>query len=95
MKIEIAYALPMIQHIEVLELPEGSTVETALSTMRELPALFPKMVVDPTAVGLFGKRVPVHTALKEGDRVEIYRPLIVDPKEARRNRVKASDRSED
>ena len=45
------------------------------------------MVIDPAAIGIFGRKAPPEQVLREGDRVEIYRPLIADPKEARRRRA--------
>ena len=52
-----------------------------------LAAEFPDLVVDPRAVGIFGRKVPLDHVLQPGDRVEIYRPLIADPREARRQRA--------
>jgi putative ubiquitin-RnfH superfamily antitoxin RatB of RatAB toxin-antitoxin module len=82
--IEIAYATPEQQAIVVLSLPENSTVETAINhsgLLTRFPAL------ELTAVGIFGKLCDLNQLLKAGDRVEIYRALHNDPKEARRQRA--------
>jgi hypothetical protein len=85
MRIEVAYATPEQQVIVALELPENSTVETAINASGLL-ARFPE--IELSAVGIFGKACALHQLLKTGDRVEIYRPLHNDPKEARRQRAK-------
>ncbi|MSP27571.1 MAG: RnfH family protein [Methylococcales bacterium] len=82
--IEIAYATPDEQVIVALNLPENSTVKTALNDsglLTRFPAL------ELTAVGIFGKLCELNQLLKAGDRVEIYRALHNDPKEARRQRA--------
>lgn len=86
MCIEVAYATPEQQVIVALELPEGATVETAINTS-DLLARFPEIDLSATAVGIFGKLCELNQPLKAGDRVEIYRPLHNDPKEARRQRA--------
>lgn len=85
MSIEVAYATPEQQVIVALELPENSTVETAINAA-DLLTRFPE--IELSAVGIFGKVCELHQRLKTGDRVEIYRPLHNDPKEARRQRAK-------
>lgn len=68
--------------VVILELPAGATVRDALTASG--------MAAD--AVGIFGKRVQVNTRLADGDRVEIYRPLALDPKERRRQRARKRGR---
>jgi putative ubiquitin-RnfH superfamily antitoxin RatB of RatAB toxin-antitoxin module len=89
--IEVAYALPQRQCVVALTVTEGCTVIEAIeqSGLREE---FPEMEVDPNALGIFGRKVRAGQALREGDRVEIYRPLIADPKEARRQRAEKSQK---
>jgi uncharacterized protein len=84
--VEVACGMPEKQAVLRVELPAGSTVAEAIerSGMR---ALFPGLVVDPAAVGIFSRKVSMEQVLREGDRVEIYRPLIADPKEVRRQRA--------
>jgi len=87
-RVEVAYGTPQRQLVLPAEMPAGSTLEEAIerSGIRDE---FPGLVVDPAAVGVFGKKMPMNYALRDGDRVEIYRPLIADPREARRLRAQA------
>ena len=82
--VEIVYALPDRQVLRRILLPDGSTVEDAIQ-VSGLRAVFPDM--DTTHVGIHGEPVPVTTILRDRDRIEIYRPLQVDPKEVRRMRA--------
>jgi putative ubiquitin-RnfH superfamily antitoxin RatB of RatAB toxin-antitoxin module len=84
---EVVYALPGASHVVAVELPEGATLGDALAASG-LPARFPEMMRGGSAVGVFGARKPLDAPLADGDRVEIYRRLTVDPKEARRRRAK-------
>jgi putative ubiquitin-RnfH superfamily antitoxin RatB of RatAB toxin-antitoxin module len=86
LNVEVAYGLPEKQAVLRVELPAGSTVAEAIERSG-LRALFPGLVVDPAAVGIFGRKVGMEQVLRAGDRVEIYRPLIADPKEVRRQRA--------
>lgn len=88
MKVEVAYALPERQQIVELEVEEGCTVyEAALRS--GLDQQFPDLDLTSADMGIFGQNVadPKTTVLQEGDRVEIYRPLIADPKEVRKARA--------
>jgi putative ubiquitin-RnfH superfamily antitoxin RatB of RatAB toxin-antitoxin module len=71
-----------------LELPDGATVLQALEAAG-VAREFPLLELDAAAVGVWGRRVDRGALLHEGDRVEIYRPLQVDPKVARRERFRA------
>lgn len=86
MAVEVAYATPRRQVLIKLEVGEGCTVAEAIeqSGIRDE---FPDLTVDPSAVGVFSRKVPLDHALQDGDRVEIYRPLEADPKETRRRRA--------
>lgn len=88
-RVEVVYALPETQSLVELRLSTPCTVAEAIerSGLRET---FPGMTVDPAAVGIFGQKTPMNQELQDGDRVEIYRPLIADPKEVRRQRAKKS-----
>ena len=79
MKIEVVYARPEAAEVRIVNLPAGGTVKDALAASG--------LVLQNHAVGVFGKRVPLDHRLADGDRVEIYRPLAIDPKEARRRRA--------
>lgn len=79
MKVEVVYALPDGARCVTLELAAGARVRDALAASGcEMK----------NPVGIFGKRVPLEHPLCDGDRVEIYRPLAIDPKEARRRRAR-------
>ncbi len=84
--IEVAYALAEQQTIIALSLAKGATVEQAISESKVLD-LYPDINKAPLNVGIFGSVCKLDTLLKTGDRVEIYRPLHYDPKEARRQRA--------
>ncbi|MCK5860526.1 RnfH family protein [Abyssibacter sp.] len=84
--IEVAYALPHKQSLLRLDVPAGTTVEQAVQRSGLLEQ-YPEIDLATAQMGVFGKQVPASTELKSGDRVEIYRPLIADPKAARRRRA--------
>lgn len=85
-EVEVAYATSGEQIIVALELPEGATVEEAIKASG-LPACFPEINADQIQAGIFGSICKLDQRLKQADRVEIYRPLRHDPKEARRQRA--------
>ncbi|WP_018864818.1 RnfH family protein [Thioalkalivibrio sp. ARh3] len=85
-RIEVAYARPDRQVILPLVVPEGTTVDAALR-QSEIDAQFPEIDLDNAKVGIFGKLTRRDTVLRPRDRIEIYRPLIADPKEVRRQRA--------
>ena len=87
MHVEVVYALPGEQQLLALAVEEGTTVEEAIerSGIRDR---FPDMVVAPALVGTFGTRTALDAQVRDGDRIEIYRSLIADPKEVRRARAK-------
>lgn len=89
--VEIAYATPSKQEIKSLEVPEGTN---ALDAVKQSGILlsFPEIDIETAKMGTFGKAFSPKLGasgylLKDGDRVEIYRPLIADPKESRRRRA--------
>ncbi len=84
--IEVAYALPEQQLLLTLEVAPGTTLGEAI-TQSGIVDEFPDLVIDPARVGIFGNKARLEDELRSGDRVEIYRPLIADPKEARRKRA--------
>jgi putative ubiquitin-RnfH superfamily antitoxin RatB of RatAB toxin-antitoxin module len=86
--IEVVYALPEKQIVRQMNLPEGTTAEQAVKLSGILPQ-FPEIDLLKNRVGIYGKLVPPATILCNRDRVEIYRPLRVDPKENRRKRAKS------
>lgn len=86
--VEVAYARPDKQKIVRLEVDSGTTLRQAVD-LSGIVLEFPEINPDDAKYGIFGKAVrdPSSTALREGDRVEIYRPLLIDPKQARANRA--------
>jgi uncharacterized protein len=84
--VEVAYASPEQQVILALKIPEGSTVEQAIKASGLLNH-FPGITWADITAGIFGSVCKLDQPLKQADRVEIYRPLIHDPKEARRQRA--------
>lgn len=86
--VEIAYALPAQQVIIPVKLIEGMTAETAIKKSGILDK-FPEIDLNVNKIGLFGKLNKLDVELRHLDRVEIYRPLIADPKEVRRQRAEA------
>lgn len=88
MVVEVAYALPHKQKILSLSVSEGATVRQAV-IQSGIDTHFPEVDVQTCAVGVFGKAVtkPEERVLNSGERIEIYRPLIADPKEIRKQRA--------
>lgn len=86
-QVEVAYALPKEQVVIVLELPADATVSQAIEESR-LAERFPEIDLASSKVGIFGRLAKLDDSLHRGDRIEIYRPLIADPKEVRKQRAK-------
>lgn len=89
MRVEVVYALRDACDATTVELPAGSTARDALA-LSGIAARYPG--IDLSRLGVFGRRVAAGTLLADGDRLEIYRPLALDPKEARRRRARRLDR---
>jgi putative ubiquitin-RnfH superfamily antitoxin RatB of RatAB toxin-antitoxin module len=86
-RVSVVYALPDDQTVATLELPAGSTVRQALDAVAH-SSPFRELDLGSMPVGIFGRLVERDARLEEGDRVELYRPLASDPREARRRRAK-------
>lgn len=84
--VEVVYALPAQQPLLRAQLAEGATVEDAIRASGVLEA-FPEIDLARNKVGIFSKLVKLDEIVRDRDRVEIYRPLIADPKEVRRKRA--------
>lgn len=91
LRVEVVYALPDEQALVALEVEEGTTVREAIERSGLL-ARFPQIELARGRLGIFGRRVPPGAPVKDRDRVEIYRPLTADPKDARRGRAQRSPR---
>nr|WP_113868790.1 RnfH family protein [Brenneria salicis]NMN92654.1 hypothetical protein [Brenneria salicis ATCC 15712 = DSM 30166]RBP58914.1 hypothetical protein DES54_1445 [Brenneria salicis ATCC 15712 = DSM 30166]RLM29639.1 RnfH family protein [Brenneria salicis ATCC 15712 = DSM 30166] len=87
--VDVVYALPERQYLRTLKLAQGSTVEQAIiaSGLLELRR---DIDLQSNKVGIYSRAVKLTEVLNDGDRVEIYRPLIADPKELRRQRAERS-----
>ncbi len=84
--IEIAYATPEKQEIIECEITQGTSTRDAVK-QSSIGDYFPEIDLDNCDLGVFGKAVAPNYELVDGDRIEIYRPLIADPKELRRQRA--------
>jgi len=86
LSIEIIYALPQRQELVRLTLPEGSTAQQAIEASGLLQK-YGEIDLKKNKIGIFGKLSRLDAVLRDRDRVEIYRPLIADPKEVRKKRA--------
>lgn len=84
--VQVCYALPERQVLKDLRIDEGATIRQAIRASGILEA-FPEIDPENCKVGIFGKLKTLDTPLRDQDRVEIYRPLVADPKESRRRRA--------
>jgi putative ubiquitin-RnfH superfamily antitoxin RatB of RatAB toxin-antitoxin module len=84
--VEVAYALPEQQIIIPVKMVEGATAEAAIMASG-IANKFPEIDLSTNKIGIFGKLSKLDVVLRNLDRVEIYRPLIADPKEVRRQRA--------
>lgn len=87
-QIEVAYATPEKQRILSLHVPAGTTCRAAVA-LSKMAEEFPDADLSSAPLGVFGKKIaaPDTTPVEEGQRIEIYRPLLIDPKQARLNRA--------
>ena len=84
--VEVVYVKPEQQKIVEIKITKGSSIEQAIIESGMLLE-YPEIDLKKLEVGIFGKVLKKDHIIKSGDRIEIYRPLIQDPKEARRNRA--------
>ena len=85
--VEVVCATAERQLLRQVNLPAGSQVITAIEQSGILQEM-PDVAFDPSRIGIFSRRVAPDEMLHDGDRVEIYRPLTLDPKDARRRRAR-------
>lgn len=88
--VEVVYALPEKQYLYSVKVAEGSTVEEAIKASGLLD-LRSDIDLSANKVGIFSRPVKLHDEVQSGDRIEIYRPLIADPKELRRQRAERTE----
>ncbi len=86
MLVEVAYALEKKQTLLELEVSEGTTLEQAVE-LSGIIDIYPQVDLTKDKTGIFGKIAKLDTILREKDRIEIYRPLIADPKQVRKERA--------
>lgn len=86
-EIEVAYALPHRQFLKRFCVPAGTTIEQAIA-LSGIRDIFTEIDLEKQKMGVFSKLTKPGAILQNGDRVEIYRPLLLDPKEKRRKRLK-------
>lgn len=84
--VEVAYALPEAQEVVALQLPAGTLLRDAIERSGLLDR-HPEIDLTHAPCGIYARPARLDTVLRDRDRVEIYRPLIADPKEARRKRA--------
>lgn len=85
LNVQLCYAAPLREYLRALSVAPGTTIEQAIiqsGVLQDIPGI--DLATQP--VGIFGKKRPLDTVLRERDRIEIYRPLVADPKESRRRR---------
>ncbi len=86
-RVEVAYATPSRQEVVEVMIRPGSTIEQVIRESGLLER-FPGIDLARSRVGIFGEIASLRDPVRDGDRVEIYRPLLADPKEARRRRAR-------
>jgi putative ubiquitin-RnfH superfamily antitoxin RatB of RatAB toxin-antitoxin module len=86
LRVQVCYANANLEVLRELEVEEGTSIEQAIGQSGIL-ADIPGTDLAQQPVGLFGKKHPLDTVLRQHDRIEIYRPLVADPKESRRRRA--------
>jgi putative ubiquitin-RnfH superfamily antitoxin RatB of RatAB toxin-antitoxin module len=86
--VEVAYAEAERQTVVRVELPRNSSVRQAVDLSGIVAAELPKGAIDSYQLGVFGNKVAPDRIVQNGDRIEIYRPLLLNPMEARRHRAR-------
>lgn len=83
LRVQLCHATPGNVLLRDLEVDAGTTIEQAIASS----GLLPDIDLEHTPVGIFGKKKDRSTVLRDGDRIEVYRPLVADPEETRRRRA--------
>jgi putative ubiquitin-RnfH superfamily antitoxin RatB of RatAB toxin-antitoxin module len=86
LQVQVSYATATQEYLRGVEVEEGATIEQAIGlcgVLQDIPGI--DLALQP--VGIFGKKRPLDTVLRANDRIEIYRPLVADPKDSRRRRA--------
>jgi putative ubiquitin-RnfH superfamily antitoxin RatB of RatAB toxin-antitoxin module len=82
-RVQLCYATPDAELLKELEVSSGTTIEQAITGS----GLLPEVDLQQTPVGIFGKKKELTTVLRDGDRIEVYRPMHPDPEETKRRRA--------
>lgn len=90
--ISVCYASDKVEWLHPMQVEAGTTVGEAIERSGVLEA-FPEINLTTQPVGIYAKKKTLDTVLRERDRIEIYRPLVADPKESRRKRAAKKERS--
>ena len=90
LRVRLAWAAPASPQEISLELPQPATVQMAIDAARDVAPEIASIAAAAAAVGVWGKVRPPSHWLRDGDRVELYRALQADPKEARRSKARQS-----
>jgi putative ubiquitin-RnfH superfamily antitoxin RatB of RatAB toxin-antitoxin module len=90
LQVTLCYATPAKEILRQLDVAPGTTIGQAI-TASGLLAELPEFDLATHPVGIFGKKKPLDTVLREHDRIELYRPLVADPKDSRRRRAQKKD----
>ncbi|KJR29258.1 RnfH family protein [Vibrio navarrensis] len=89
--VEVVYALPQEQRVLKLVVKQQATVEEIIRQSGVLE-LYPEIELSKNKVGVFSRMVKLNATVRDKDRIEIYRPLLADPKEIRRKRAEQQNR---
>jgi putative ubiquitin-RnfH superfamily antitoxin RatB of RatAB toxin-antitoxin module len=90
LQVYVCYATPQREFVRPMKVEEGTTIGQAIELSGVL-AEFPDINLVTAPVGIYAKKKTLDTVLRERDRVEIYRPLVADPKDSRRRRAAKKD----
>ena len=91
--IEVVYGLPHKQVLLSLKVPNGTTIENCIK-LSGIVKHFPEIIPSEAVVGIFSKPDKLENIVKQGDRIEIYRPLTADPKEMRKLRAEKAKQAQ-
>jgi putative ubiquitin-RnfH superfamily antitoxin RatB of RatAB toxin-antitoxin module len=94
MKVEVVYASKIKQYHKLLDVPENTTVQQTIETSNILSEC-PEINLAENTLGIFSQKVSLSTLLKPGDRIEIYRPLIIHPMQKRRRLASIQKKARD
>nr|WP_086940868.1 RnfH family protein [Thaumasiovibrio occultus] len=91
--VEVAFALPNVQRVIKVIAKDDSSVEQIIRQSGIL-AMFPEIDLSKNKVGIYSRNVKLDANVRDGDRIEIYRPLVADPREIRRKRAEKAKQAE-